>query len=575
MAKMWRCFREFGPPPENIPEGCYTMEIFHGGYFDKQLDRTKKYKLAKFNKLGGKLYLDELDPKKISWVEFNNIAWELGYREKPISYHFKIPRTTCNEGWISIKNDADAIEMVKLIPLKKKHISIYITGGGKRKKRDAELDDLRPTQVNWFNPLNNVTPAEKEKMFLAANLVASQLNKSYSGNNTSSLAEDIDTDGFDANEGVGTEFDNDVEVVNANSEGSSAISGANQQSQSTFAGLSNIVQNILEGSKFGGSPRRVKHCANRKWTPKRTSSAAVKDKEKTAEAAEGKGANEQPLKKPQEDIKGKKKKQVRQSTVSKQNGKNQRLLGSDFYVDSDYDLQQDDDDDAQFEEYVANPKVVEEFDEMGFRGECSDDGGDSEELVSLCGSETEKDEDGNQLPKRSRKEVNYKPWIRSVDLKNPRFVVGQAFQNSEVLKEVVREFSLKHQLGLWFGKNCREKIEVRCHTSVLHYLDYNKVAKEIAEDFLVDENWSRAGIQNHIQKKYKLDIDVQTISRGKRKAKRMNEGHHIEQYNKLAAYRKELLRSNPGSTVEIKTIMDGDIRRFHKMYICFAACKKG
>ncbi|KAK9912564.1 hypothetical protein M0R45_036426 [Rubus argutus] len=26
----------------------------------------------------------------------------------------------------------------------------------------------------------------------------------------------------------------------------------------------------------------------------------------------------------------------------------------------------------------------------------------------------------------------------------------------------------------------------------------------------------------------------------------MNEGHHTEQYNKLAAYRKELLRSNPG-----------------------------
>ncbi|KAK9912568.1 hypothetical protein M0R45_036427 [Rubus argutus] len=153
-------------------------------------------------------------------------------------------------------------------------------------------------------------------MFLAPNLVASQLNRSYSGNNTSSLAEDIDTDGFDANEGVSTEFGNDVEVVNANGEGSSAISGANQQSQSTFA--------------------------------------------------EGKDEDEQPLKKPlkksQADVKGKKKKQVRQSTVSKQNGKKTKAFrynirkkgnkkyeavedsdesdeGSDFYVDSDYDLQ--------------------------------------------------------------------------------------------------------------------------------------------------------------------------------------------------------------------------------------------
>ncbi|KAM5578592.1 hypothetical protein ABKV19_008749 [Rosa sericea] len=55
----------------------------------------------------------------------------------------------------------------------------------------------------------------------------------------------------------------------------------------------------------------------------------------------------------------------------------------------------------------------------------------------------------------------------------------------------------------------------------------------------------------------------------------MNEGYYVEQYNKLASYKKELLRSNPGSTVEIKTEMVGEVRRFHRMYVCFAACKKG
>lgn len=55
----------------------------------------------------------------------------------------------------------------------------------------------------------------------------------------------------------------------------------------------------------------------------------------------------------------------------------------------------------------------------------------------------------------------------------------------------------------------------------------------------------------------------------------MNEGHYIDQYNNLASYRQEILRSNPGSTIEIKTMMDGAIRRFHRMYICFAACKEG
>lgn len=55
----------------------------------------------------------------------------------------------------------------------------------------------------------------------------------------------------------------------------------------------------------------------------------------------------------------------------------------------------------------------------------------------------------------------------------------------------------------------------------------------------------------------------------------MNKGHDIEQYNKLTTYRKELLRSNSSSTMEIKTMMDGDVRRFHRMYICFVAYKEG
>lgn len=91
--------------------------------------------LIQFNKLGEKLHLDGLDPDKIAWVEFNNIAWELGYREKPISYHFKLPRTSCSEGWIPLKNYVNAIEMTKLIPVKKKHINVYLTGGGMRKKK--------------------------------------------------------------------------------------------------------------------------------------------------------------------------------------------------------------------------------------------------------------------------------------------------------------------------------------------------------------------------------------------------------------------------------------------------------
>lgn len=154
----------------------YTLEIYHGGFFAHMPGESKKYKIARFNSLGGKLYLDGLDPDKISWVEINNIAWDLGYREKPISYCYKLPGTLCGQGWVALKSDADVIEMMKMLPAKKRQISMYITGGGKRKKRDAELDDLISKPVEWKNPLNDVGPVERRSIDEDANMVGRKLN---------------------------------------------------------------------------------------------------------------------------------------------------------------------------------------------------------------------------------------------------------------------------------------------------------------------------------------------------------------------------------------------------------------
>ncbi|XP_061993277.1 uncharacterized protein LOC133711126 [Rosa rugosa] len=188
MAKMWRIFRESGPPPE-IPEHLYTMEIFHGGYFDKQLDGTKKYKVA---------------------------------REKFISYLFKLSRTSSNKGFIPIKNDVDAIEMVK----------------------EAELDDLKPNDPDWENPLNRCTPSEKERMFEAANLLGSQLNTSPSratvGTSVPEIIDLEDEGGSDGNEGETMVGDG----LNVGRE-EGGVNVEVRPSQSTFAGLFDIVPDVL------------------------------------------------------------------------------------------------------------------------------------------------------------------------------------------------------------------------------------------------------------------------------------------------------------------------------------------
>ncbi|KAK9922081.1 hypothetical protein M0R45_030562 [Rubus argutus] len=170
-----------------------------------------------------------------------------------------------------------------------------------------------------------MTPVEKENMASAANLVASKLNRSYCGKNTSSMAKDVGSDAFNENEGV-----------NAACKDSSTKDGGNQQSQSTFVGLFDFVHDIFEGSQTSEIPVLV--------------------------------------------------------------GRS----GNNDAIEVDYDIQQDDDDAQfeQFEENVVNPRIVKEFDDMGFKGDCSDDGGNLDQLESLCGSKTKEDENGNPLPKR-------------------------------------------------------------------------------------------------------------------------------------------------------------------------------
>ncbi|XP_061993803.1 uncharacterized protein LOC133711718 [Rosa rugosa] len=209
-------------------------------------DGTKKYKVARFNKDGGKIWLDGLDPDKIAWTEFGNIAWDLGYREKPISYYYKMPRTYCNEGWMPLRNDADALEMVKLIPLKTRQISVFITGGGRRRKKEAKEDALRPVDPNWENPLNRLTAAEKRKVELEANIAGNKLNRpGVSGCGSSGVNV---VGGGDVNarqEGVRQKARADG-VINLDSDSDlEASEGGRQQSQGTFTGLSDLVPHLF------------------------------------------------------------------------------------------------------------------------------------------------------------------------------------------------------------------------------------------------------------------------------------------------------------------------------------------
>lgn len=159
----------------------------------------------------------------------------------------------------------------------------------------------------------------------------------------------------------------------------------------------------------GVGSRRLKQCANKKNIPnfseaEKGKKVASEDQTKGCQSVVVVGSNK----------KGKKTKKPRYNTRNKGAKKYEVVdeeessdQGSYFYIDSDYDLDQGDDD-VEFEENVSNPKIIEEYEEMGFKGFYSDVGGDTNELESWDGYETEEDEEGNPLPKKSSKKFKVK-----------------------------------------------------------------------------------------------------------------------------------------------------------------------
>ena len=492
-------------------------------------------------------YLDGVDPEKCCWVEFNNIAWDLGYRVRPISYWFKLPRCAKWEGFHPINNDVDAVEMTKHIPPRKRIMQLFITGGGPRKIKDAEVEDIIPAPFGWHNPQNILLPSEVEKK-------------------------------------NGSKVDND-DMATGNDDDCGYVADEEAKAKRSAKGKAKVVEEAeaTKAKKQKGKKKAENY--NTRFKGEKSVDASNFEDETTDE----------------ED--------------------------NDFFVQSDYE-QDDKDDEIFFENEIEEPDVVEEYGEMGYGGEISDDyKGSDEDLTSIEGSETEEDENGNKVPIKRKGERKFKQFHPEVDMKNP----VMKFANSRVLKKAIREYAIINRKRLWIELNRKEKIQAKCGwsrplrkrnkknqvkpanvkmnrvvcpwrlyasryddehpeslmiksfvdehncggVSRVYHLTSTWMAKRYVHEWRLNPNWSVEGFQQQVASDYGMSISQQIVYRTKQKAGELNAGAYRDQYNKLESYAAEIRRSNPGTSVYIHSEMEGEIRNFKRIYICWDACKKG
>uniref|UniRef100_A0A8R7Q3N5 SWIM-type domain-containing protein n=1 Tax=Triticum urartu TaxID=4572 RepID=A0A8R7Q3N5_TRIUA len=87
--------------------------------------------------------------------------------------------------------------------------------------------------------------------------------------------------------------------------------------------------------------------------------------------------------------------------------------------------------------------------------------------------------------------------------------------------------------------------------------------------------WKISSLKQHIQEDMFANVTIAQVKRAKKILMKKWLDARKGQYSRIFDYQLELLRSNPGSTVEVKLEPNQVKPIFQRIYICLEACKKG
>ncbi|XP_048136037.1 uncharacterized protein LOC115748482 [Rhodamnia argentea] len=247
-----------------------------------------------------------------------------------------------------------------------------------------------------------------------------------------------------------------------------------------------------------------------------------------------------------------------------------------------------------------------------------DDDRDNEDLViaetsyqtdykETDGDETLGSDDGPGDGEPTRRRSRYPRYDPNCVV--PVFATSMMFDGGRQFKDAVKKHSVVERREIKFIKNEKKFVRAKCvdencpwkisasfdvRTGSFHVKTYNEEHiynisfnnKRVTSSWLAEHYLSiiRAmptiktiAFKELIKEQLGLNVSIDQCNKAKLLAFKVLMGNYRKEYSKLWDYAKELRETNPGSTLTLK-VEKPDMHSkalFERMYICFAACKKG
>ncbi|KAG8363692.1 hypothetical protein BUALT_Bualt19G0048800 [Buddleja alternifolia] len=186
----------------------------------------------------------------------------------------------------------------------------------------------------------------------------------------------------------------------------------------------------------------------------------------------------------------------------------------------------------------------------------------ADELQSLC-SDDEENEGGTKY-------IRFNP---KTDIGNPQFRIGMVFTSPDEFKQVVRSHAVHWQRDIVFPKNDKRRVSAKCKGTKCPWVALaSKMKNSTTFQIRILNVKHKCGrtlsknkfvISKLLSQKYKNDW-------------RLNNGWRVGDFQEKD-YTEELKKSNPNSTVVLKTDVGAKTgeEKFMRLYIYFDACKRG